>query len=116
LKGWNAAQRFNNWNFAFEISLSQYFTLVQSCTLYLVAALRWRLVERGADCELVELPELGEPDRMPAEEPLAGGLGLYRTFLELVTLRVETDAFFPHSLFLHPTYTQTHTSPAATTP
>src|SRR5262245_5459749 len=36
----------------------------QSCGLYLFAAFIWRSVERGADCELVELLELGEPDRI----------------------------------------------------
>ena len=30
--------------------------------------------------------------KLPAEEPLAGGPGFYRSFFEFVTLRVETDA------------------------
>jgi L-talarate/galactarate dehydratase len=29
--------------------------------------------------------------RLPAEEPLAGGPGFYRQFLEFVTLRIATD-------------------------
>ena len=29
--------------------------------------------------------------KLPAEEPLAGGPGFYRSFFEFVTLRMETD-------------------------
>ena len=47
--------------------------------------------------------------KLAAKEPLAAGPGFYRVFLEFVTSRVETDAFFPIPS-LHPIYTQTHTS------